>query len=247
MKLLLRMIMIMAVAALSIQAQDSTQTEKEEFKEYKAYKAAPSSPTFNTAMNYYQQKTTVQPQDYSAWIMQAYLCNLEMERVIELLQTNLDSLNSKTKFSLANLLLSLKEYDKSIAIYDNLNQTTPKWSCPWRHKGEAYMEKGNLVESEKALQQAIVTRITHYDAYIMLAEVQKRMGKYQEAMKTFETGLSYKFKDIEDPEEEVNPINELFLHLELLKLNKQEKSETYQKIYKSLKEKAPGDARWEKF
>ena len=154
-----------------------------------------------------------------------------------------DSLAPRENFSLANILLDKGEYEKAISYYEKLNKAVPKWSCPWRHKGEAYYKMHKLQEAEKSLKKAIETRKEHYDAYIMLAEVQRDLKKYDEALKTFETGLSYKGKDIEDPEKEVSFIDELFLHAELLKLNNKD----YSEILKKIKKIAPDDERLKDF
>jgi hypothetical protein len=92
--------------------------------------------------------------------------------------------------------------------------------------------------------KAIATRKEHYDAYIMLAEVQNEIGKYEKALETLNEGLSYKGKDIEDSEEEVSDLEVKFLQLELLKRNG--KISEYQNLESVLKEKAPEDKRWEK-
>ena len=102
-----------------------------------------------------------------------------------------------------------------------MNESSPKWSCPWRHKGEAYYNKEDFGQAETAFKMAVETRITHYDAYVWLARAQYKAGKAPEALKSLDTGLEYKFKDIEDPEEEVNPVDEMFLHAILLKANGQ--------------------------
>lgn len=171
----------------------------------------------------------------------SYLLHMEMNRQLEKVDT--ENLNPRNSFLYANLLLELGKYEECIPQYDKLNEATPKLSCPWRHKGEAYYKMQNYEQAEIALKKAIETRIEHYDAYIWLAKVQKEMGKYKEALKTFETGISYKGKDIEDPEEEVHPLDEMFLELELLQLN--EKTKEYQEAKMKAMEIAPDDERWE--
>lgn len=174
-------------------------------------------------------------------IMNAYLLYMELERYTAIIETKMDSLDLGSQFSFANLLLELGKYDQSITIYEKLNEQAPKWSCPWRHKGEALMKKNELEQAEIALKKAIETRIEHYDAYIMLADVQMQMKKYEEALSTFNMGLLYKGKDIEDPEEEVNQIDEKILHLKLLKHNN--KKNEYKKLKTDLIKKYPQDPR----
>ena len=57
---------------------------------------------------------------------------------------NVEELPNKAKFSCANIQLEMGRYDDAIEIYKMLNEKTPKWSCPWRHRGEAYWKKGEL-------------------------------------------------------------------------------------------------------
>lgn len=238
---------VLAIATITINAQQPAKAKAkpaDDFKEYKAYVAKPSSETFNKAIEVYQKKVDANPKDYQSATMIANICKAEMNRIIRFLDKNIDSLKPQQKFGLGNLYLGLGQYDKSIEIYSKINAKMPKWSCPWRHKGEAYMEKGDLAEAEKCLNKSIETNVNHYDAYLMLAEVQKKGGRYEEALKTFNKGLEVKFKGSEDPEKEVAPIDEEFLHLELLKLNKQDNTDTYKKLYNHLKEKAADDSRW---
>jgi len=142
---------------------------------------------------------------------------MELEKNLEVLGSNLDSLNTRTKFSYANLLLELGKLDESIIIYDKLNEDVPKWSCPWRHKGEVLIKQNKLLEAETATLMAIETREDHFDAYVQLAKIQKDMKKYEEALKTLNKGLSYYSSD---PEEEVTDEEVIELKLELEELLK---------------------------
>ncbi|MEA1973083.1 MAG: hypothetical protein U9N34_07320, partial [Candidatus Cloacimonadota bacterium] len=143
-----------------------------------------------------------------------------LKATTEHFEANFDSLETRTKFQYGNLLLEMGKYKESIEIYNSLNESSPKWSCPWRHKGEAYYNLNDLANAEKSFLKAIETRIEHYDAYVWLAKTQKEMGRYKEALKSLEIGLSYKGKDIEDPEEEVATSEVDALHEELKKLVK---------------------------
>jgi len=127
-------------------------------------------------------------------------------------------------------------------VYEGLNEEFPDWSCPWRHKGEAYFKTSELELAETALQKAIETRVEHFDAYVMLAEVQDAMGKNAEALKTLETGFSYKGKDVEDPEKELTDLDVQFLYMRLLKVNNMQNEYELQK--KKLEKAAPNDERW---
>ena len=207
----------------------------------------------NEAFSDYQKKQTSdtflkaykQLEKENQDVMNAYLLYMELNRFTQKIESNLDSLDMRSKFSYANLLLSLGRFDESIEVYEQINAQTPNWSCPWRHKGEAYLKNNELAKSEKSLKKAIETRVEHYDAYIMLAEVQMKMEKYQEALETFQTGLSYKGKDIEDPEEEVNQLDEKILHLKLLKYNNL--MNEYNELLKTVQKKNPDEPILEQF
>jgi len=218
--------------------------DNSEYEHFNNYRNEQTFENFKIAADHYNSKLEENENDHSAYLMLSYLNSMELENNLAKLENDLDSLDNRTKFSYANLLLSLGKYDESIQVYDKLNTDTPNWSCPWRHKGEAYFKSNKLIEAESALLKSIETRIEHYDAYIMLADVQKEMGKFKLALETLKTGISYKGKDIEDPEKEVSDLDVEFLHLELLKLNN--KIDDFNKLKKKLKKLVPEDERWEK-
>ena len=237
------LIAILSILSLfSESAENKTEEERDFFSEYIEN---PNQNTFISGINEYYKDVSSNPDNFQLQIMIANLLKMEIDRIVENLTDNKSTIDNRIQFQLANLLLELKDYDLAINIYEKLNTDFPKWSCAFRHKGEAYFKKGELKNAEIALKDAIRTRIEHYDAYIMLADVQKEMGKYSEAYATFNTGMSYKGKDIEDPEEEISSLEESFLKLELLKLNNLEKE--YQELKKHLLKIAPTDKRWVKF
>lgn len=231
--LLLSLLLIMTVSYSFSDAHKDTGQEI-----FSKFQKDPNPENFKKAYEHYTKQD-----DTDAKIMLSYLHLIAINNNLQKLADNFDTFNPRNKFTYANLLLELGKYDEAISYYEKINDKLPTWSCPFRHKGEAYLKKGELSEAETALKKSIETRKEHYDAYIMLADVQKRMGKYETALKTFKTGLSYKGKDIEDPEKEVAPVDEMFLHMELLKLNDMD----YSELEKKLKSEAPEDKRWEKF
>ncbi len=168
----------------------------------------------------------------------------EMNKAMNKLEAMTSDLQPAQRFQLANIYLALGRSEQAIPHYDYLNENFENWSCPWRHKGEAYYNLQEWEEAEKALEKAIETRVEHYDAYLWLARVQLKLDKNKEALKTFETGMSYKGKDIEEPEEEFSSQEESFLKLEILKANKMKKD--YKKLAKQLEEKYPQDKYWGK-
>lgn len=168
----------------------------------------------------------------------------EMNRAINSLEEVVEDLQPAQRFQLANTYLSLGKNKEAISHYDFLNENFANWSCPWRHKGEAYYNLEEWKQAEKALEMAIETRVEHYDAYLWLARVQLKLKKKKEALKTFETAMSYKGKDIEDPEEEFSTEEEKFLKLEILKANKKKKE--YKELNKTLKDQYPNSEYWGK-
>ena len=183
-----------------------------DYAEFNEYQQNPTYENFLKAANGYQEQID---STYTANLMQAYLYTMELEKNLDILGDNLDSLTTRTKFSYANLLLELGKLDESIVIYDKLNEDVPKWSCPWRHKGEVLMRQNKLAEAETATMMAIETREDHFDAYIQLATIQKELGKYEAALLTLENGMQYKEADTED-EVTDEEITELKLELEEL-------------------------------
>ncbi len=168
----------------------------------------------------------------------------EMSKAINKLEEISDNLQAAQRFQLANIYLSLGKYDEAIAHYEVLNTNFTDWSCPWRHKGEAYYNLEDWENAEKALEKAIETRVEHYDAYLWLARTQLKLKNNKAALKSFETAMSYKGKDTEDPEEEFSSEEEKFLKLEILKANKKKKE--YKALEKQLKEEYSENEYWNK-
>ncbi len=186
----------------------------EGMEKFQAYNKDQTTENFIEVIEHF----TVENDDeyYAAMILGNIYLN-ELERQLEVFEANLDSLSYGNLFGYANLLLAAKRYDKSIHIYNKINAAAPKWSCPWRHKGEAYLEIAKYEEAENATLKAIETREDHFDAYIQLAKVQKALGKYQEALKSLEDGMKYQEFDHED---EVSDDEIIELRSELIELLK---------------------------
>lgn len=195
------------------------------------------------ALSYYHQLKENDPEDYQIPLLLSYIHYIELNGYITEMLDNVDSLNVRTQFQFANLLLSLNQYEQSIEIYLLITEQLPQWSCAWRHMGEALFYAGELEESELALMEAINTRIEHYDAYVWLAFVQKEQEKYEQALETLNTGLSYYGKDIEDPEEEVDALDVKFMLLELYEKNNMR--DEHETMRQELLQKAPEDPRWD--
>ncbi len=231
-----RLLMIVIAAALivpaAVSAKDPTPFSK--------FMKDRTTENFLEAFRHYEN-ARADTADYGAAVVLAYMSLIELEKNLDILEENIGDLTKKNLFGYGNILLELGRYDEAIAIYDTLNQQSPKWSCPWRHKGEAMWKKGDLDDAVAALSKAIETRQSHYDAYVMLAEVYNDRGECEKALKTLEKGLTYYGKDVEDPEEEVSSLDVSFLHLELLK--KCGDRADYDELFEKLSKIAPGDER----
>jgi len=206
---ILVMVLILMTTGLFGQAHDQS-----EYDEYQKYAANPTLENFKSALDYYSALD-----NETGKLLTAYLYYSELEKMLDELGTESDSLTMKTRFSYANLLLDLGRYEECIPIYESLNTESPVWACPWRHKGEALWKTGNLDDAEAALKQSIEVRENHYDAYVMLAEVQRDAGKVKEALATLEKGLQYGTENPEYSENEEFQAEVKTLHDELIKLN----------------------------
>ncbi|MBD3178464.1 MAG: hypothetical protein GF417_02110 [Candidatus Latescibacteria bacterium] len=235
---IITVLLIMAVAI-------SAAAEEKKPSPYRIYTGEKNLENFVNAYRHYAHMSE-DSLDMGSTVMVVYLAMHELERNLGILEENRSELKNRTKFLYANALLELDRFDESISLYQELNRKTPKWSCPWRHKGEALWKKGDLDGAVEALEMAIETRETHYDAYVMLSDVLRDRKEYKKALKTLEKGLTYYGKDIEDPEEEVSSLDVYFLYMDLLKKNDREETDLYRKLYKKAKAVAPDDKRLDK-
>ncbi len=203
-------ILIIAVVVITLLTAE-VHSENELFK---VYQQDQNFKNFQKAIEYYNSNCE-DAEESKSILMLSYLYTMELHRNLNILDENLDSLDTRTKFSYANLLLELGEFKESITVYEKLNADFPTWSCPWRHKGEALMKQQNLKEAEVATIKAIEVREDHFDAYIQLAKIQKQLGNYEAAIQTLENGMKYEETDHEDEvtDEEVES-----LKIELKKL-----------------------------
>jgi len=175
--------------------------------------------TYQQAVNYLLKIDKEDNSGMQAKLNLAYISNLESLRLMDLAKADMDNLKPGERFALANLYLERDKYDDAITIYNLLNEATPKWSCPWRHKGEALYKSGKYDAAKKSLEMAIETNKEHYDAYLWYAKTLYELKDYKNALRALETAfdLTEKLEDSEYdeviPEEEINQ-----LYQELLKL-----------------------------
>jgi len=237
MKRILILLFIVGLA-LSLTAKEHG-GEHAEGNSFTNYTNDPSFENFHLAVMEFSKMAETNP---NGNIMLSYLYQMEMDRNITAVEAQKDSLDMRGKFSYANLLLSLGRNDEAVKIYDSINTEAPKWSCPWRHKGEALYKATRLEEAEVATIKAIEAREDHFDAYVQLAHIQYDMAKKEEALKTLVKGFGY---HDEECEEEVIMEDEHFFQLMLLK--ETGKKAEFKKLSAKLRDKAPESKHWENF
>ncbi len=187
-------LLVIIVSYIILLTAEEVHNENELFM---AYQQDQTFGNFQKAIEHYNSNSE-DTEEYKSILMLSYLYTMELDNNLDILEENLDSLNTRTKFSYANLLLELGKLDESIVIYDILNADFPKWSCAWRHKGEALMKQQNYKGAEIATLKAIEVREDHFDAYIQLARIQKELGEYETALQTLENSMQYEEADHED-------------------------------------------------
>ena len=190
------------------------------------YQKNPNFETFQAANADFDKAIKADPNDEFSSIMRAYLLSMELDRSLQYFEQNIDSLETGTKFQYANLLLGMNRFEDALKVYDIITEAIPKWSCPWRHKGETLMKLDRWEEAETATQKSIDVRPDHYDAFVQLAEIQKHLDKKEAALKSIEKAVS--LMD-ENDEEEIskNYIYQLYADILLLN-NMQDKADAIQ-------------------
>ncbi|MEN6445429.1 MAG: tetratricopeptide repeat protein, partial [Candidatus Cloacimonas sp.] len=173
------------------------------------YLQNPSLDTYQNAVQYLIEKDKEGESGIQAKLNLAYISNLESNRLLEIAQAAVDSLKPGERFALANIYLETGKYTEAINIYELLNKTTPKWSCPWRHKGEALYQTGNFTAAKKSLENAIETNKEHYDAYIWYAKTLYELKEYKQALSALETAFSLPSNSEESEFDQANPEPEI--------------------------------------
>jgi len=161
-----------------------------------AYLSNPGMQSHALALDHLRAQYSSNPQELQLTLNLAYILNHEAVRLMDLASQRLDEMGPGERFGLANMYLEMQQYEKAITIYDNINKESPKWSCPWRHKGEALFRSGQYDLATKSLEQAIETNKEHYDAYVWQAKALYRLGRYEDAKVAMDTAFKL------DPEAE---------------------------------------------
>lgn len=183
------------------------------------YLRKPTPEGYRAARAYLDSILSKNSSDPKALLYSAYVDQANLAAQIDRLYGLRDTLEGKHLFGLANLMLEMGDFRRAVEIYRTLNTMLPKWSCPWRHKGQALYRMGDLAAAEQSLLMAVETRPTHYDAWVWLARVQNDMGKRKEALASIKKAFENKDRDVEDPEQEVAAGEDVKLLDEILVLN----------------------------
>ncbi|PKN72953.1 MAG: hypothetical protein CVU50_05345 [Candidatus Cloacimonetes bacterium HGW-Cloacimonetes-3] len=168
------------------------------------YLSKPTSSSFSLAVTSLSDAISKGEKPNMSKLSLAYIAELEADRLMKELIANADSMAAGERFTLANMLLGKDDYMNAIPLYDALNRDYPNWSCPWRHKGEAYFNQKNYEAAVISLQQAIATNTEHYDAYVWMAISLNELGRYTEALKNLETALTLSPEEEESDDEAIS-------------------------------------------
>lgn len=124
-----------------------------------------------------------QPKNEKALMLLGMLYTKKAQNIADSVAASNDVPDS-AQFQLGNLFLSQNRFEEAVKCYEKCNAAMPKWSCPFRHKGEALLRMGKAEEAIKALEMAIETRKNHFDAYVFLAEAQLYLSQFENTEKT---------------------------------------------------------------
>ncbi len=176
----------------------------------------PSNQTYTAAWQFCSNYLANDSTMVNIKILMANIAMLESKRLINEISTMADTLSAGVKFQYANVLLAQNRLIEAIKQYNALNTAYPGWSCPFRHKGEAYYRLQNYKEAEASLAKAIETNLEHYDAYVWMARTQYQMKKYKKALTYLKTALTLNPEAEESPDEMISEDSIKALHDELL-------------------------------
>lgn len=181
------------------------------------YMKDPGVQNFKAAVDHIAAQDAADPTALRNKLTLAFIANHQVSQILSMAEAKLSELSAGERFTLANLYLGMEQYDKAIAIYDVINSESPKWSCPWRHKGEALYKQKKFKAAVKALQEAVNTNKTHYDAYVWLAFAQYETKQYKAALKSLETAMALDAEeegshhDEEIPDEKIRELHQKLL------------------------------------
>ena len=186
-----------------------------------SYLKEPGIQNYKLAVDFLAEMDAKSTNTMQAKINLAYISNAESKRLMSIAIENLDKLSLGACFALANLYLGMEKYPEAIKIYNKINTESPKWSCPWRHKGEALYRSGDFAGAALSLEESIKTNENHYDAYLWYAKALYELKKYPEALAAMEKAFTLNPEEEESHFDEELPDDEIqTLYNKLKVLNK---------------------------
>ena len=205
------------------------------------YYRDPTPETFLEAYHYFTAAAQEDSFPDRAILYLMSIHKMESDNHLDYLLANIDDYRVGMKYQIANTLSNLRQFEKAIEVYEQVNESAPDWFRPWRRKGEAYLRLKDYAKAEAALKKSIEIRSTYYDGYVMLAEVYLLQKKNKLALENIEKAFQVQGSDPEDREEAYTDEEAAFLYLKILKANKSKKAS---QVEAELREKYPDDLYW---
>jgi len=95
----------------------------------------------------------------------------------------------RADFETAMRLLEQEEYERGIALLQEVTEAAPDVTTAHIDLGIAYREVGDLTRAQASLEKALELNPRHPVAYNELGMVYRRMGKFAEARRSYEKAL----------------------------------------------------------
>ncbi len=202
-------ILIFCVAVLADQTAEKTRLQVLT-EMINKYRVEPVEENFDNAVN--EMDRLIKEDHHKGYVLglKSYIYSLKSDYLLSKAEEHVKEMNFSQKFLIANMLLEKNDYLAAIEVYEMINQEMPKWSCPWRHKGEAYYRLEMYDKAEEALAKSIEVKEDHTDAYLWLAMCQEKLGKFDSALKSVEKGIILYEKGITGDEDKEDGLNEYY-------------------------------------
>ena len=205
------------------------------------YYKDPTPENFLVAYNYFITAAQEDSFPDRAILYLMSIHKMESDNHLDYLLANINNYRVGMKYQIANTLMSQRQFEKAIEVYEQVNTSAPDWFRPWRRKGEAYFRIKEYDKAEAALKKSIEIRSSHYDGYLMLSEVYLLQKKNKLALENIKKAYEVRGSDPEDREEAYTDEETDFLYLKILQANKDKKA---REVEIELREKYPENIVW---